>query len=144
MDTIVYVLGSVLTRTVVRTSSGYPLPRSGGSIVTWPQLYWAIDPPLPTSDLDWLARPRLHTQGNSPIERPMHGTYSSGSSRCVETRLDIRNHGIDYTYGTDILNNYSIIFISFEEFKTHWTKKPSSQTVGEIMFLLDRKLPTRQ
>ena len=113
MDIIVYVLGSVLTRTVVRTSSGYPLLLLGGSIVTWPRLYRVVDPPLPTSDLDWLARPRFRTQGNSPIERPMHGTYSSGSSRRVETRSDVRNHGINHTYGTDVLNNHTIIFISF-------------------------------
>ena len=114
MDTIVCVLGSVLTRTVVRTSSGYPLLLLGGSIVTWPRLYRVVDPPLPTSDLDWLARPRLRTQGNSPIERPMHGTYSSGSLRRVETRSDVRNHGINHTYGTDVLNNHTIIFISFD------------------------------
>ena len=144
MDIIVYVLGSILTRTVVRTSNGYPLPLLGGSIRTWPRLYRVVDPPLPTSDPDWLARPRLRTQGSSPIERPMHGTYSSGSSKRVETCSLFRNHGIDYTYGIGVLNIYSIIFISFEEFGTHWTKKPLSQTVGEIMFLHDRKLSTRQ
>ena len=69
MDTIVCVLGSVLTRTVVRTSSGYPLLLLGGSIVTWPRLYRVVDPPLPTSDLDWLARPRLRTQGNSLLSK---------------------------------------------------------------------------
>ena len=82
--------------------------------MTWPRLYRVIDPPLPTSDLDWLARPRLRTQRNSPIERPMHGTYSSGSLRRVETRSDVRNYGINHTYGTDVLNNHTIIFISFD------------------------------